>query len=76
METVAYLYNLEVDPSIIHIGDEIVFRDELLQNFIKAGSDKFWSIHRRCQVKISDFKSCKACITAGEDTVDYKFNKL
>ena len=54
----------------------IVFRNELLRNVIKADSEKFWSIHRRCQVKISDVKSRKARITSGEDAVGCECNKL
>ena len=76
VETVASIYNLEVDPSIICIQDEIVFLDKLLWNVFKVDFDKFWSIHRCGQVKSADVKICKACIEAGEDAVDYEFNKF
>ena len=76
MDTVESLYNLEVDPSIICIQDEIVFLDELLWNVFKADSENFWSIHRRFQVKIADVKICKARIAEGEDAFDYEFNKF
>ena len=75
-EPVAFLDNAEVDPSVMCIRGEIILIYKLLWNVFKADSDKFWSIHRRGQVKISDVESYKARMAAGEDAVDDKFDKL
>ena len=56
--------------------NEIVFLDKLLWNIFKADLEKLWSIHRSGLVKIADVKICKARIAAGEDAVDYVFNKF
>ena len=75
-ETVASLNNFEVYPSVICIQGEIIFIYKLLWNVFKADSEKLLSVHRRGQVKISDVKSDKARMAAGEYAVDDKFDKL
>ena len=57
------------------IRGEIMFIYELLWNVFKADSDKLWSVHWRVHVEISDIKSNKARIAAGEYAIDDKFDK-
>ena len=75
-EPIASLYNLEVDPSIICIRDEIIFIYKLLWNIFEADSDKFWSIHWRGQVKVADVKSYKSRVAEKEDAADDDFNQF
>ena len=56
------------------IRGEIIFIYKLLRNFFNVDADKFWSIHRHGQVKISDVESYKVRMAAGEDAVDDKFD--
>ena len=58
------------------IRGEIIFIYKILWNVFKAESDKFWSIHRRGQVKNADAKSYKLRMAAGDDAVDDKFYKF
>ena len=58
------------------IQGDIIFICKLLWNVFKADSEKFWSIYRRGQVKIYDAEIYKACMAAGEDAVDDKFEKF
>ena len=75
-EPVESLDNFEIDPYFMCIRGEIIFIYKLLWSVFKADSEKLWSIHRRGQVKIADVKSNKACMAAGEEAADYKFDKF
>ena len=58
------------------IRGEIIFIYKLLWNFFNADSDKLWLVHRHGQLKMSDVKNNKACMAAGEYSIDDKFDKF
>jgi hypothetical protein len=55
---------------------EVVFINEFVWDVGHVDMHILWTIHRCHEVEVLDIKTCKFCISTGEDAVDDQFDQV
>ncbi len=69
-KSVTALENFKVDPAILVSGQEIVFLDELIQDFRELDANIFRIRHRSVHIEVLEINGAEPSSFPGEDTVE------
>ena len=68
--------NIEVNPTVAGVFEEVVFLCEFVGNVAEFDSDVLWTVKRGVKVEVADVEGGKLCAGTREDAVEEEFGQF
>ena len=75
-ESIHATTNFEVDPTIMHMFEKVVFVDDFLRDVAEFYADKLGSVRWSLEAEVADVEGCILGSLMRERTIDYKFEEI